>query len=1184
MKIKNKSDFYKSISFLFLFLFLTINYVDSAINPIALETSIYPNGEIYQIVYDQRTGVTYLGGNFTRVGGTSTGATALFNLQTGQVTPSFPKIYGTVYTIISDGNGGYYIGGDFNRVNNLEIRNLVHILPNFTVNQNFLPNPNGEVYALALYQNTLYIGGDFSSIFGQSRSNLASFDLSNNSLTSWSPNPDGPIFSLALPQSLINPPTSYVIETQLSVIRRLYVGGVFENISGAQRNSLAVFDLANGNLIDWQVPVIRSSFDYNWVNQFSGVIRDISVSDSAVYIGGYFNYIKDINGATGTRNYFAAFDINTGQLLPLNAGIEARADYMVYSIELTSSNIYIAGAFRKSGGGINLIAVDYSGNIQAGWRGFYQISGAIRDVKFLNNRLYLAGEFSSINDRNFDYFAILDLSSYNLSSLSTSPNNNVYEINIFGNNLLVGGKFNSIGALRRNGLAAVDSANRIMSWDPGLSIGTKFPGSVHLLYLTDQALYVGGIFTRINSERRDVSYLAAFDVRSGFPSSSLNWYPNPDDQVLSIYSDGMSLYVSGNFTQIFGQSKNKLAIFELNNGLPGNLKNWVTDNYFSPFDSVSSIVGSGNVLYLGGYFDLSGRKNLIAIDKNNGNLLDWNPSPDASVLKIIPHASKIYVLGLFSQISNQPRRSFAIFNESSLNLLPLNFNFNGEVLSFFPMGTIIYIGGNFTQVSSQPRNYVAGIDSSGNLLSWSPSFNGPVYSMALSTSSLYVGGNFSQVGTLPIYNLARFTLKIPPTITTSMNNFTLDVDTTTTTISIQTDKPANCRYSLDPNKDFSAMISSLTSDSSFRNHTLSLTNISYGTVNRYYLKCQDRTDSENKNFEDFVIRFSRGTVFKEIDRQGGTLSSIDNSNASINITQNILPSTSTFQIRPIILDLISNFNLPSLPSNRKYANLTYKNYQVLAYDITSNITSFSNPITISIKYDPSKVVENYVDIFKLSGNSWNPQNASCSNGVCNLQTRSLSIYAVLTKINPEGTGTGRGSGSGGGGGGGSQTQTQQPPSQQPPQQQNQQENQRQLLLYYLLNLLSSKATTTAVKTPTITTPTSKIIKPKPKKLNIPSYCKFNKVIQLGDTDSKVMKRYKKDNDKPVYCLQIFLRSQGFYKGKITGRFDQATRKAVMNFQEKYKKDILIPQKLKKPTGKVAGSTLKKIREIIRSSR
>jgi hypothetical protein len=40
----------------------------------------------------------------------------------------------------------------------------------------------------------------------------------------------------------------------------------------------------------------------------------------------------------------------------------------------------------------------------------------------------------------------------------------------------------------------------------------------------------------------------------------------------------------------------------------------------------------------------------------------------------------------------------------------------------------------------------------------------------------------------------------------------------------------------------------------------------------------------------------------------------------------------------------------------------------------------------------------------------------------------------------------------------------------------------------------------------------------------------------------------------------------------------------MRFQEKYKEDILIPQKLQKPTGKVAGATLKKIREIINLSK
>jgi hypothetical protein len=265
--------------------------------------------------------------------------------------------------------------------------------------------------------------------------------------------------------------------------------------------------------------------------------------------------------------------------------------------------------------------------------------------------------------------------------------------------------------------------------------------------------------------------------------------------------------------------------------------------------------------------------------------------------------------------------------------------------------------------------------------------------MTLSTSSLYVGGNFSQIGSNPIYNLARFTLKNPPTITTSKNNFTLDIPEASTTLSIQTDKASNCRLDIYPNKDFSDMRYSFTPDSSYKNHTYSITSIEYGTIIKYYIKCQDRSDNENKNFEDFIITFSRGTTFKDIGPTGGSLQSIDNSNAIVSIPQSVLYTTSTFQIKPII----ETSQFPSLPTNRKYANLVYNNYNIFAYDIKSNISSFQNPINLFIKYDSSKIVDNYVDVFKLVNNSWTAQNASCSNGVCNLTTRSLSSRSNLKK-------------------------------------------------------------------------------------------------------------------------------------------------------------------------------------------
>jgi hypothetical protein len=69
----------------------------------------------------------------------------------------------------------------------------------------------------------------------------------------------------------------------------------------------------------------------------------------------------------------------------------------------------------------------------------------------------------------------------------------------------------------------------------------------------------------------------------------------------------------------------------------------------------------------------------------------------------------------------------------------------------------------------------------------------------------------------------------------------------------------------------------------------------------------------------------------------------------------------------------------------------------------------------------------------------------------------------------------------------------------------------------------------------------------------------------------------------VKCLQEVLKSEGsdiYPEGLITGYFGPLTLKALIRFQEKYAKEILLPWGLKKGTGFVGFLTLKKINFIL----
>ena len=65
----------------------------------------------------------------------------------------------------------------------------------------------------------------------------------------------------------------------------------------------------------------------------------------------------------------------------------------------------------------------------------------------------------------------------------------------------------------------------------------------------------------------------------------------------------------------------------------------------------------------------------------------------------------------------------------------------------------------------------------------------------------------------------------------------------------------------------------------------------------------------------------------------------------------------------------------------------------------------------------------------------------------------------------------------------------------------------------------------------------------------------------------------------VSALQTALFQEGLYEEKITGKFDQYTFNSLIKFQEKYKKDILTPNRLLKGTGFFGISTRAKINKL-----
>src|SRR5882762_9914604 len=80
------------------------------------------NGTVRTVVRDG--GTIYVGGGFSQVG-PATGPAVPIDAGTGALPPAFPKVAGSrVFAVVSDGTGGWYIGGSFTAVGGVPRSNL----------------------------------------------------------------------------------------------------------------------------------------------------------------------------------------------------------------------------------------------------------------------------------------------------------------------------------------------------------------------------------------------------------------------------------------------------------------------------------------------------------------------------------------------------------------------------------------------------------------------------------------------------------------------------------------------------------------------------------------------------------------------------------------------------------------------------------------------------------------------------------------------------------------------------------------------------------------------------------------------------------------------------------------------------------------------------------------------------
>lgn len=689
--------------------------------------AIVTNGPVYAIT-ETATG-TYVGGSFTQVG-VNQGSFIPVETSTGNVVSSdFAFVGSDLNAVVSDGSGGWYVGGYVAQVGSTAKYYLAHINSDNSVDTNFNPvlNSFGHVYAMALSPDgsTLYVGGQFTTVDGVTYNRVAAINTSDGTAVStFNPNFNGNVLALALS----------------SDGSKLYVGGEFTKVGGVTYNKLAAINTASGTAI--------TTFNPN----VNGTVESLALSSdgSTLYVGGQFTTIGGV-----TYNRLAAVNTSNGTAVSafnpnLNASVESLA------LSSDGSKLYFGGTFTTVGGvAHNRLAAVNTSNGTAVSAFNPSVDNQVQTLALSSDdsKLYVGGYFNNVNSTLRNYIAAVNssdgtlVSGFNpnsssvVRSLTLSDDDSTLYVAGFqnflnGTNVSNLVRINSNGSLDTNFFPAIKGTVRAVAVSPDLS-----------------TVYAGGQFTTVGSAT--YNRLAGFSASNGAVVSAFNPNVNNTVNAVAVSPDGSKVYLGGLFTTVAGTSRSRLAAVNASNG------SIVTSFNPSPNSTVNALTLSsdGSKLYVGGMFSLIGGvgySRLAAVNTASGTpITTFNPGAGFTVnaLALSSDGSTLYAGGAFTTIGTTTYNRLAAVNTASgTAITTFNPNLNSTVnsLALTADGSKLYVGGIFTTVGGVTYNRLAAVNTSngGAISAFNPNVNNTVNALAVSSdgTKLFSGGTYLTVG------------------------------------------------------------------------------------------------------------------------------------------------------------------------------------------------------------------------------------------------------------------------------------------------------------------------------------------------------------------------------------------------------------------------------------------------------
>ncbi len=649
------------------------------------------------------------------------------------------EVAGSVNAIVrySDGGTDYYlIGGRFDLVGGEPRSNLARLLADGSPDPAWTAGTNATVHALAVAGGQLFVGGEFGLAGGQPRNRLAKFDLATAQLDAgWNPDANNTVFALQTDGSSV------------------WAGGLFNVVGGTSRALVARIDAASGGVVQ---------------------AFNAGVGGNAVYallLDGTDLYVGGQGRMKGNQRALIKVAAESGAAIVWNPGIGPQGGSRVRALAADGSTVYATGRIRRAdntarGNGARFLKSNAA--LQA-WNPAADAEVLAVALDAATASAFIAGDFLNAGGSARLRLARTDATSGAVNAgWVANADRQAVSLLADGGFLLAGGSFAEI-----SGTGAQGGVSRLATGDAAIDgsfVGDAAGvGTVRAYALdADGGVILGGSFDVARQEgsvtpfpRRNL--LRLLPVGGLDPQYALDpaWSASTLGEVLTVAVAGADLYVGGNFTQVNGVARNRLARLVAATA--------VLDPAWLPGANggVRHLLPDAGSVYVAGDFTLlnaTARAGLGRLDAGGATDAGWNPNPDNSVEALLAADGGIYVAGGFTSIGGAAKAGVARVNATDGAAdggFSADLDVDGVGFALHRSTSGLYIGGQFSSVNGSARLGLARFVADTLDAGWSPGVGaGSVHALAVdeTESFVYIGGQFATAGGESHLNLARATV------------------------------------------------------------------------------------------------------------------------------------------------------------------------------------------------------------------------------------------------------------------------------------------------------------------------------------------------------------------------------------------------------------------------------------------